>query len=491
VSYGWDLNNDGYYTDATGAVVTVSGAKLAALGVDTAGVHPIALKVTDSFGATDTDNSTLTLEAPQLIEATYHVLTNILTLTFDKLVVPDATCIDYIGMEIGNTGNMDAALSSDIGLVINETSAGYTLTMDINRSIATVKNLALAHFAQRKRVDAFLLAGAVTNRYGGKNVESPGDVRIQICPPPGDVSGNGDVSALDASMLLRYSVRLLSEFPISPAANALTGMLSSLGANVDVEMAIADVDSNGDISAYDAAIVLMDAAGLPRPAGAPPVSITPKVARLNVNDCDSSRLELSIDLSNVKGVHSADIVMAYDPSTLRLADVSGTSAVSDWLSADRAESGKLRISLAGASEPVSNGSLLTVSFHGDGLSDVIKQVDITELKLNGGNLKVKVENLPKTFALLQNYPNPFNPETWIPYQLSEPANVSISIYSLNGQMVRRLELGSVMPGHYTDKSRSAYWDGRNEFGEAVSSGVYFYQLQAGRDASVKKMIIVK
>jgi hypothetical protein len=337
-------------------------------------------------------------------------------------------------------------------------------------------------------VDAFLLAGAVTNQYGGKNVESPGDVRIQITPPPGDVSGNGDISALDASMLLRYSVGLLSEFPISPAANALTGMLASLGADVDVEMAIADVDGNGVILAYDAAIVLRSAAGLPPLA--PPVSSTLKVARLNVNDCDSSGMELSIDLSNVKGVHSADIVMTY-PSTLRLADVSGTSAVADWLSADRAESGKLRVSLAGASEPVSNGSLLTLSFHGDGLSDAIKKVDITELKLNGGNLKVKVENLPKAFALLQNYPNPFNPETWIPYQLSEPANVSISIYNLNGQMVRHLELGSVMPGHYTDKSRSAYWDGRNEFGEAVSSGVYFYQLQAGRDASVRKMSIVK
>jgi flagellar hook assembly protein FlgD len=69
--------------------------------------------------------------------------------------------------------------------------------------------------------------------------------------------------------------------------------------------------------------------------------------------------------------------------------------------------------------------------------------------------------------------------------------VTITIYNANGQVVRRLELGSKMPGNYVDKVRAAYWDGSNEFGERVSSGIYFYQLQAGKDSSVRKMIIVK
>jgi hypothetical protein len=123
------------------------------------------------------------------------------------------------------------------------------------------------------------------------------------------------------------------------------------------------------------------------------------------------------------------------------------------------------------------------------LSDVIRKLDITEFRLNG--VKAAIDNLPKAFALMQNYPNPFNPETWIPYRLSEPADVTITIYNLAGQMVRRLELGNRMPGHYVDTSRAAYWDGRNEVGEEVSSGIYFYQLRAGRDASVGKMIVVR
>ena len=491
VSYVWDLNNDGIFGEAVGAVVSKSGAQLAAVGLNTAGVHPIALRVTDTFGATGTAYSTLTLEAPQLVAMRYDVLNTILELEFDKLVMADLTCLNYIGMEIGDSGIMDAALSKEIGLEIQEWGATYTITMDINHSIATVKNLAIAHFGQHKRIDAVLMAGAVTNRYGGANVELTGDanVRVQICPTTGDVTGNGKVSAFDAATILQATVGDESAYPIADAADGVSAMLASVGYDVDVMTSIADLSGNGVVSSYDAALALRAAVGLPPMA--PPISSTTKVARLNVSDCDSSKLEVSIDLDSVKDVYSADIVITYDPSALKLADVSKTSALTDWLSADGGESGKLKISLAGSSEPVSNGSMVSLSFEGDGMSDAISKLDITKFELNGGTLKARVENLPKSFALLQNYPNPFNPETWIPYQLSKPADVSVIIYNVNGQMVRRLELGSMMPGHYTDRSRSAYWDGRNDSGEMVSSGIYFYQLQAGRDAEVKKMIIVK
>ncbi len=99
---------------------------------------------------------------------------------------------------------------------------------------------------------------------------------------------------------------------------------------------------------------------------------------------------------------------------------------------------------------------------------------------------VSVEN-----TLLANYPNPFNPETWIPYQLSESADVSVSIYSVNGHLVRRLELGHQSAGVYRSRSRAAYWDGRNAFGERVASGLYFYTLTAGDFTATRKMLIRK
>ncbi len=98
---------------------------------------------------------------------------------------------------------------------------------------------------------------------------------------------------------------------------------------------------------------------------------------------------------------------------------------------------------------------------------------------------------PKQTLLLQNYPNPFNPETWIPYYLSDAASVTISIYDATGQRIRRLALGVQAAGFYQSRSHAAYWDGRNDLGERVSSGVYFYQLSTPSEHQMKRMVIVK
>ena len=98
---------------------------------------------------------------------------------------------------------------------------------------------------------------------------------------------------------------------------------------------------------------------------------------------------------------------------------------------------------------------------------------------------------PKETALLPNYPNPFNPETWIPYQLANPADVTLHIYSVDGTLVRTLALGHKGVGIYQSHSRAAYWDGKNELGEHVASGVYFYTLTAGDFTATRKMLIRK
>ena len=98
---------------------------------------------------------------------------------------------------------------------------------------------------------------------------------------------------------------------------------------------------------------------------------------------------------------------------------------------------------------------------------------------------------PTETRLLANYPNPFNPETWIPYELSEPAEVTLHIYSMDGILVRTLTLGHQPAGTYHSKNRAAYWDGQNEQGERVASGVYFYTLTAGNFTATRKMFIKK
>ena len=99
--------------------------------------------------------------------------------------------------------------------------------------------------------------------------------------------------------------------------------------------------------------------------------------------------------------------------------------------------------------------------------------------------------LPQETALLINYPNPFNPETWIPYQLAEPAEVTLYIYSMDGALVRTLAFGYQPAGRYQTRSHAAHWDGRNTQGEPVASGVYFYTLTAGDFTATRKMLIKK
>ena len=99
--------------------------------------------------------------------------------------------------------------------------------------------------------------------------------------------------------------------------------------------------------------------------------------------------------------------------------------------------------------------------------------------------------IPERTVLLPNYPNPFNPETWIPYQLATATDVQIRIYAANGALVRILNLGHQLAGRYQERSRAAYWDGKNGLGESVASGVYFYTFTARDFAETRKMLIRK
>ncbi len=108
------------------------------------------------------------------------------------------------------------------------------------------------------------------------------------------------------------------------------------------------------------------------------------------------------------------------------------------------------------------------------------------------NLQALLASLiPEETAPLANYPNPFNPETWIPYQLAESAEVTLTIYDMNGQLVRRLAVGHQAAGMYRSRSRAVYWDGRNQLGESVASGLYFYTLTADNFTATRRMLILK
>ena len=99
--------------------------------------------------------------------------------------------------------------------------------------------------------------------------------------------------------------------------------------------------------------------------------------------------------------------------------------------------------------------------------------------------------IPVETELLYNYPNPFNPETWIPYRLAEDAFVTLIIYDTTGEVVRRIDVGYKPAATYETRTEAIYWNGCNEFGEQVGSGVYFYHLSTGEYSATRKMLIIK
>jgi len=133
----------------------------------------------------------------------------------------------------------------------------------------------------------------------------------------------------------------------------------------------------------------------------------------------------------------------------------------------------------------------------ESLIEAIEQLET--ISLNGEQRKVfeqlkrlvSERLLPKHTSLLQNYPNPFNPDTWLPYQLATDAPVTISIYNTKGQLVRQLDIGKQKAGSYLDKKNASYWNGKDQLGQSVSSGLYFYMLKAGSFMATRRMVILK
>jgi PKD repeat protein len=121
----------------------------------------------------------------------------------------------------------------------------------------------------------------------------------------------------------------------------------------------------------------------------------------------------------------------------------------------------------------------------------LEDVDIAGKRSRSDVIQISLPALLTQAQLLDNYPNPFNPGTWIPYNLAETADVTIRIYDARGHLIRILHLGHQPAGFYLSKGKAAYWDGRDDTGERVGSGVYFCRLSAGSFFDIRKMAILK
>jgi sugar lactone lactonase YvrE len=289
----------------------------------------------------------------------------------------------------------------------------------------------------------------------------------------GDVNGDGKVKSNDAILALRISAGLME--PTSEQRYA------------------ADMNGDGNIRSNDAILILRKVAGLL----APSMRNNTSSATITIDDIYGISGETVKALLRVYGdVSGGDLIVDYDDKVLHAINVISDSGI--MLASNTNEPGKIRISFASVDNVSSILAEIEFRILSDNFSPIIinkaeiydKYVTAIKAKVIHGRFLPRQE-IPDHSDLMQNYPNPFNLETWIPYQLSEDTDVIIRIYSSNGQLIRLLNLGYKTAGFYISKDKSAYWDGRNEAGEQVSSGIYFYSIQAGRYSDTRKILMLK
>ncbi|MDQ7818088.1 MAG: FlgD immunoglobulin-like domain containing protein [Melioribacteraceae bacterium] len=279
----------------------------------------------------------------------------------------------------------------------------------------------------------------------------------------GDVTGNGTIAADDASEILKYVVGLVTFTP--------------------QQMYAADVNNDTMVGALDAAWILYYVVNGTWPTAK--MSAAMGSVEIGQLQKETEGYLLPINLGQTTGVLSVYAELDVDANV----EVLGITARAPqgWISASKIENGKVTIAMAGL-EPLKDGSIAYLS-----LRIINKEANATifgNANLNDGYSaalnSVTVREIPTEFALSQNYPNPFNPTTSIKFAIPENANVQLNIYNMLGQKVRTIMDGMQDAGYYT-----VNWDGTNDLGSKVSSGIYIYRISAGKYNATMKMNLLK
>jgi hypothetical protein len=326
----------------------------------------------------------------------------------------------------------------------------------------------------------------------------------------GDVTGNDEVSAFDASWILHYVAHALVGEAIQFPIELTTPPWALAPLTPEEAFQVADVDADTEITAPDAVVILQYSVGiistLPAPGGAlAPAATVVQAPRLYSSDemvRPGETFTVSLDLDAVSGIRAGEFLLEYDPALMHASNVwmdraGEEDATAGPLLTHYEAEGRLGISFASARPVDSSDSTLRIEFETNRHvpSGTTGSVRATHLRLNrsvfdpGTVLPFQIK--PYSFQLMANYPNPFNPETWMPFELAADSDVIVRIYGLDGSIVRTLDLGHRPIGEHHSRDSAAYWNGRNEIGERVASGVYVYELLAGDQRAVRRMVISK
>ena len=299
----------------------------------------------------------------------------------------------------------------------------------------------------------------------------------------GDVSQNGNISGYDASLVLKYLVG-------TETFN-------------ETQLVVAEVTQDGTISALDATAIAQYAIEI---IDALPVADTQNLAgsgTLFINETmfqPGELLEVPVMLTNGDNLLSFEIDLSYESEAITLESVVWSDLISHFTIEENYEAGSIKIAGLGTEPDGEEGVFATISlFIASSFTDESFDVTINKYRINESDpaedvvvtftnsaLGIDENTIPTVYALHQNYPNPFNPTTQVKYDLPETGSVQIMIYDLMGRKVRTLINSEQNAGFKT-----LQWNATNDRNEPVSAGLYLYTIQAGEFRQTKKMVLLK
>ena len=305
--------------------------------------------------------------------------------------------------------------------------------------------------------------------------------------PAWDVDGDGTVNIVD----LVSVARLFGQS--APAGNR------------------ADTNGDGVVNIIDVVTVAThfgEQTSLSAPALVRPASVRAALSlQILPTEKDTGLTEVQVRASTAVELAGYEFRVSAKSGAFKLdhavsGDVFGENAfwMDPLVNSDGVHMAAVRLDLAdSATEATTTGVLARLFVRVDDVDTLTEALRLTDVRLSdrAGSLfgyrfgRPTIIRPSYDTSLLPNYPNPFNPETWIPFSLSADSDVSVLLYNVDGTVVRTINLGKIKAGDYTAKSDAAYWDGRNDTGERVASGVYFYRLVAGSYSATRRLVIMK
>lgn len=214
---------------------------------------------------------------------------------------------------------------------------------------------------------------------------------------------------------------------------------------------------------------------------------------------ESQVIEVLLDAVVEEEVAGVQIDLVFDPSMLEIKEINTTERTDKLGLYYHTEAGNVKIGMVDIygvhTMAPGEETILKIKFYKKrkeaGISDAkIENAIVVNTMANELEVEIKpnkvIKTIPQTFSLAQNYPNPFNARTVIMYSLPRDSKVEITIYNILGQRVKTL-----LNEHQQAGYKSIVWDGTNQKGKEVASGIYFYRIQAGDFVQAKKMLLLK